>query len=370
MRTTRKIEHFYDVLTALPRASDAPTATAVMRAHPADFRVEEQLGFELDGEGGHICFLLEKTQLSTQQALDQIRQKTHVNARDIGYCGLKDKHAITRQWISVKTEGQDWIKDLDDFGQGLAIVRQVRHNTKLRIGCHQGNTFRIVLRSFKGDADEFTTRFKHLITHGFPNYFAEQRFGHGAQNIARGLKLLTHELQCSQDQDIAINASKRRKKLSSRERRLRSLYISACRSFLFNWILGSRIQEGHWLTPKADERFILDGSNSFFESALDDEILSRLATHDIHTSGALWGVGKAITDWERACIEPYADLAQLLETAGLKATRRALRATVQSAASEWHSDSRVDLRFTLPRGSYATSLLRELCCYQNKALSL
>jgi tRNA pseudouridine13 synthase len=126
------------------RAYGAPLFDATIRSTPADFDVTEELGYEFDGEGEHDYLYVEKTGANTEWLSRQLAQFADLPARDVGYSGLKDRNAVTRQWFSVpRWNSPDWAA-VDIEGAKLLDVQ--RHSKKLRRGAHKANHFRIVLR--------------------------------------------------------------------------------------------------------------------------------------------------------------------------------------------------------------------------------
>jgi len=333
------------------RLLEEPTATAVLRAQPADFRVDEVLGFVPSGEGEHWFLQIEKIGLNSDEVAARLAKLAEVKLMDVGYSGLKDRHAITRQWFSVYLPGQpspDWMSLCDDE---LAILEVTQHSKKLRRGVHKANGFEITLREFDGDFSELQQRFEELQKNGFANYFGEQRFGHGGRNIDRALALF----------------EKRLRKVS---RAKKSIYLSAARSWLFNCVLSERIQQGRWGQLQQGDVVMLHGSHSIFTIDEVDELLQqRLSEGDIHLTGPMWGKGNAklgeeAQAWERACIASEPPLIAGLEAAGMKMERRPLRILPQEMSMRQIDESSVQLKFELPTGSYATSLLRELVNYR------
>lgn len=318
-----------------------------MRAQPEDFFVDEVLGFEPDGEGEHVLLQVEKRNTNTQWLADQLAGFAGIPKRDVSYAGLKDRNAVTRQWFSLRLAGApepDWDNLPVD---NVRVLQHARHRRKLRRGALQGNRFHLRVRELQGDLAALETRLQHIAQQGVPNYFGEQRFGHQGANL---------------QQAVAMFQGKRVK-----DRHKRSLYLSAARSFLFNELLSQRVARGDWNRAIAGDVMLLAGSNSYFvPEANDATIQQRLADFDIHPSGCLWGKGESPAQLEaaaleRALAETHPVLCRGLEQAGLKQERRALRLPV--ADLHWNlaaADQVLELRFTLPAGAYATSVLREL----------
>jgi len=315
------------------RAHGDPLFAARIRARPVDFEVTEELGFELSGDGEHDYLFIEKTAANTDWVLRQLAVHAGVPAKDVGCAGLKDRHAVTRQWFSVpRWHAPNW-GQLDI--EGVRLLEQHRHNRKLRRGAHKGNRFRIVLRAPLPDEHSLQARLTLIASAGVPNYFGEQRFGRGASNIA-----------------LADAWSEGRRL----QRHKRSLAISAARSFLFNSILDARVRERTWDKLVAGDVANLDGTGSVFEvSALDDELVNRCAEMDIHPAGPLCGestspesIPAGRENWQAA-----------LQKARVKAAHRGLRLRV--ANFEWSTgQDSLELRFVLGRGGFATAVLREI----------
>ena len=319
---------------------------AVIRSQPSDFRVTEELAIESSDDGEHDFLWIEKTSANTQWVSETLARHAKVSSLDVGYAGLKDRHAVTRQWFSVRRPGRDGTDWHAYTADGVEILEQQRHRRKLKRGAHRGNTFCIVLRGDNIDMnqDAIVERLEQIRTGGVPNYFGEQRFGHGGGNMRLA-------------RDLFGGRRLPRPK--------RSIALSAARSFLFNEILAARVSQGSWNTIVAGELANLDGSASVFAvEGVTDELISRCAEHDIHPTGTLWGDNaplgtSGVAELELAVIEPYAELAAGLQAARVDAASRALRLPVRELRWEFGKDA-LQLEFFLDRGGFATTVLREL----------
>lgn len=307
------------------------------------------MGIALDGTGEHLWLKVRKRGLNTEQVARQLARSAGVAPRQVGYAGMKDRRAVTVQWFSVHLPGRPdpvWA----GLPPGIELLEAARHTRKLQRGALRGNCFEIVLRACRGDPARLRARIDVVRREGVPNYFGEQRFGRGGTNIAHARALFSGGAPV-------------------RDRHRRGLYLSAARAFLFNEVLAERLRAGTWQTPLAGEACLLAGSNSFFITEQPDETLrQRLAEHDIHLSGPLWGAGElparlAVRELELAVIAQHADLARGLEAEGLRQERRALRLIPQEFEATALEPDCWRLRFALPAGSYATAVLRELADY-------
>ncbi|HET8819176.1 MAG TPA: tRNA pseudouridine(13) synthase TruD [Xanthomonadaceae bacterium] len=318
-----------------------------MRESPDDFRVDELDAFEASGAGEHLLLDIEKRGMNTGFVAKRIAEWAGVPDMGVGYAGLKDRHAVTRQRFSVHLPGRGAPDIAGLEGEGLRVLRQARHARKLPRGALAGNRFDLVLREVQGDADAIDERLRSIAARGVPNAFGDQRFGHGGGNVAEAL---------------AMFAGRRVR------REQRGMLLSAARSELFNRVLATRVADGSWDCALPGEAWILDGSRSVFgPEPFDDTLASRLAAFDIHPSGPLWGAGDLRTTddaraVERAVVETpdAAALAKGLERAGLRQERRALRLRPAELAWERPAADVLRLRFSLPPGTYATAVLAEL----------
>jgi len=311
---------------------------------PGDFQVIERLDFKLSGDGEHDYLWIEKTGANTAWVARMLAQHAGVAQRDVGYAGLKDRHAVTRQWFSVRRpdkQGTDW----DDLNiEGVQVLEADRHQRKLKRGAHTGNRFHIALREVRTDDVDIQRRFETISARGIPNYFGAQRFGRDANNLQMA---------------AGLAAGKRM------QREQRGIALSAARSFLFNEILSARVADGSWDKALPGDTLNLDGSGSVFvPDKIDDEIVRRVAELDVHPTGALWGDVQASGDSAPAMLEStvadrYPEYVQCLCAARMKPARRALRTVVRELT--WQIDETdIYLEFELDRGSFATSVLREL----------
>lgn len=334
-------------MTALPRAHGAPVLSGRIRTTPEDFRVDEIDAFAASGEGEHLLLTIEKRGLTTAEAVRRIAAWAGVAESAIGHAGLKDRHAVTRQRLSAWLPGRESPDPSALQDDALRIVEAHRHSRKLPRGALSGNRFRLVLRDVAGERAAIDARLQAIAALGVPNYFGEQRFGRGGDNVAQAL---------------AMFAGRRVK------REERSLLLSAARSELFNRVLAQRVAAGNWNAALEGDVFMLDGSHSVFgPEPVDDRIRERMAAFDIDPTGPMWGRGTLRTTGAVLALESEAvagddamALRDGLERAGMKQERRALRLRAAGMQWQWLQEDALELGFELPPGSYATSVLAEI----------
>jgi len=329
-----------------PYALEKPIMRGVIKSQASDFFVAEQLGFSLHGEGTHVWLYIEKKESNTSWVAEHIAKYAAVKPVAIGFAGLKDRQAVTRQWFSVNMAGKaepDWLALNSDK---LRVLQVERHDKKLKRGGLSHNQFEIVVRDLTGDAQMLSERLKKVQLMGFPNYFGPQRFGNNNSNINQALVLF-------------------RSNKPLRKTRKQGIYYSAARSWIFNHVLAQRVSQKTWDQALVGDVAMLDGCQSvFLIETLDETVTQRMAHFDIHPTGPMWGVGRQQSGHEPASIEAeigkqYADLADGLVRQGVASSRRSFRA--QARSLDWLiNDQTLRLSFTLDKGCYATTLLREL----------
>lgn len=300
-----------------PRTAER-AISAVFKVTPGDFRVDEFLPFEPSGDGEHLLVRLEKTGMGTPELARFLADAHGIDHQDVGYAGMKDKRAVTTQWFSLR--GVPALDESVAALDGIRVLDVTRHRQKLRRGALGGNAFQLVLRE-PGSGD-LAGAMATLAGRGAPNYFGGQRFGW--DNLQRAKDWL---------------ARRRRTRLSPFKQ---GLYLSVLRSFLFNEVLAARVAAGTWSEPIAGD-------------ALDDRSLP---------TGPLWGRGRSTTtalaaEVERTALAPHVALLDGLEHAGLTQARRGF--VVRPLDFSWQQDGgRIDVRFRLGAGEYATSLLGDV----------
>ena len=328
-----------------PYVYGQPSGQGKIRSVPEDFIVTENLAFEPSGAGEHAFLQIEKTGENTDYVARQLARFANVRQRDVSFAGLKDRHAVTTQWFSVWLPGKadpDWTQFETD---SMKVLQSMRHARKLKRGVLSGNSFKLIIRDWQGDQDKTIRQLEAIKANGIANYYGAQRFGNEGQNVNKALAMFQG---------------------AKAGREQRSLYLSAARSYLFNQILAYRVTRKMWNQPVAGDTYMFDLSHSCFKSQLPDaEIIRRLDAKEIHPTGALWGRGEAgvtadTLSIEQGIIDAYPELAQGLIASEVDKDRRALRVNVQDLDWQFVDDATLALAFTLPAGSYATSVLREI----------
>ncbi len=401
---------------------DIPGIGGRLRDRPEDFLVEEIPLYEPSGTGEHIYIFIEKRNLTTFEAIDAVARHFGVPRAAVGYAGLKDRVAITRQVLSVHVPGRK-IEDFPLFShERIAILWADYHDNKLRRGHLRGNRFSIRVRGVPPMAVRDAKRtIDRLTTLGVPNRVGEQRFGSSGLNhlVARAIVLgddegalalllgpvppgfppmnpEAREAFARGDYAAAMNLYPRvchaelralkalsrgasaRSALRAIDRREISFFMSALQSNAFNRVLDRRIAEGSLGELRAGDIAMKHENRAMFAvdeaTASDPSTRQRLDALEISPTGPMWGPSmmRAAGPADQADIEALAQLSLtpeiLAEFAAshpglIEGERRALRVPLGSPELEGGVDDLgpfVRVAFDLPRGAFATAVMREI----------
>lgn len=331
----------------LPRLLGPSLGSARFKSTLDDFQVEEILGFEPTGEGEHCLVWVEKTDRNTNDVAMEFARKLGIRKRLVEHCGLKDKNAVTRQWFSLHLPGMESPSAETLDGDGIRVLKTTRNLRKLRRGCHHGNRFTIRLRDCTFTRDAAAERWQAISDRGVPNYFGPQRFGRDGGNIEQARRFMSGELEI-------------------RDRTLRGILISAARSFIFNDCVARRIEFGTWDAPMDGEVFgFADNRSLVIPENLRGDEFERVRNGTLELTAPLWGTGELLSRgpvkaFEKSVAECSSEIVAGLSQFNLTQERRVIRLKPEASELSWENDSTLVLRFELPTGTYATTLLREL----------
>ncbi|MEM7080157.1 MAG: tRNA pseudouridine(13) synthase TruD [Pseudomonadota bacterium] len=291
-------------------------ARVTIKAQPGDWQVHEQGGMAFTGAGEHAYFYVEKTTLNSMDVARLLGDAYGCETSAVGLAGLKDKHAITRQWFSVPTPDNCWRLEHPQ----VRCLESARHLKKLRRGELVANRFVITLRDVVQLPSEDITA---LNTLGFANFFGPQRVS--ADNVAQATQWLLN---------------RRRRKVSATRR---GWYLSVMRSHLFNTVLQHR----------------LDRNIAAHMQIAGDALL------DARPAGPLWGRGRSVASedaqaLETTALEPHAQVCEALEYAGVSQGLRAYHVIPENLAVTPLAGGCMQFSFSLPPGAYATVMLASL----------
>jgi tRNA pseudouridine13 synthase len=353
----------------LPRlTADLPGTGGYIRALIEDFEVEELPLYLPCGEGEHLYLRIEKIDTAAENLRRHIARALNVPAGEIGMAGLKDRRAVTRQWISVPRKAEALVPRLET--SRIRVLEASAHKNKLRTGHLAGNRFRIVVRGVQpGFLALARAKVERLLQVGMANFYGSQRMGHGGATLAAGWALgqgLDGVVRVRL-QDETVHT------LDLRDRPHRRLAASALQSELFNRTLVRRMQGGVADAPAQQVPELLlgdlcrktDTGGQFCVEDVERELL-RLQAGAIEITGPMWGPKMPRPQANAAELE-----AQVLAESGLgeevfakmgalaEGTRRPLLVHPQHLAVAQLDDALV-VTFELPSGAFATGLIHEL----------
>jgi tRNA pseudouridine13 synthase len=329
---------------------DLPAVGGAIGPDLEDFVVDELPAYEPSGTGDHWYVRIQKRGMNTRDAALAIARASKLSERDIGYAGMKDRHGVTTQWLSVPARApapETWT-----LPEGVTLVGVSRHNNKLRTGHLRGNRFKIgLVDTAPGAADNARALLERMRERGHVNYFGSQRFGRDGRNVADAVAWLTGKAPLTR----------------GRERFLSKLYTSALQSEIFNRYATRRVTLG-LERLLAGEVVRLNGAGASFVVEDLEREMPRFLARDLCLTGPMPGPKMRAAQADASQLE--ADiLAELELTDGAltelgrhaPGTRRDLLVRPEACAvQEDAAANRLRLEFELPSGSYATVLVREL----------
>jgi tRNA pseudouridine13 synthase len=391
---------------------DFPGVGGAIKQRPEDFFVQEMPLYEPSGEGEHVYCEIQKTGITTFEAIHRLAAALNVSSRDIGYAGMKDAHAITRQIFSIQGTTPEAVMGANV--PGMTVQWAARHGNKLRLGHLAGNRFAIKIREVNPtDVIKLKPVLDLLQRRGMPNFFGEQRFGRRNNNdqlgaaLVRGdneavLKLLLGSPDPELDDGRTTEARRAFERRDNNEamrlwprsggmerrvlarlmkthrpsaavhaidEKIRRLWVSALQSRAFNDVLAKRIESIDKLMD-GDLAYKHENGACFrVESAATEQ--PRCEAFEISPTGPLVGYRMTMPEGEPLRLEQEALAAVHLSPADfrqsgklrVKGARRPLRVrpdNIDLAAGVDEFGSHITVAFTLPSGAFATVLLREL----------
>lgn len=325
--------------------SGVPSCGATFTATSDTFAVDEVPAYEPSGEGEHLFVHIRKRNLSTPELRRRLCAHAGIPESDVGWAGLKDASAVTTQWLSLPRRAAAAVETFTDANAEVLAAKF--HGNKLRIGHLRGNHFRMRLDQ-PTRADALRACLEQLGAEGLPNYFEAQRFGRDGRNAERGLHLLR-------------NNGRRGDHFSAK------LWLSALQSSLFNEVLAERLRRqsvSQALVGDVLKKYDSGGEFLCGDTAVDGP---RVKAFEVGPTGPMFGPKMRAPEGIPAEIEQAVLQRHGLSAAAFRATkrftagaRRFLRVQVSNIRIADAANGHVWIEFTLPAGSYATSVTAEL----------
>lgn len=341
--------------------ADLPGIGGRIKTVPEDFEVEEIPAYQPSGSGDFLYLWIEKRDMGAEFFVRQVARRLEISPGDVGSAGLKDRHAVTRQMISVPVHVEDRLSRLD--GDGIRVLQVSRHSNKLRPGHLHGNRFRVLIREVDPNAaapDALQSIVARLKEQGLPNYYGPQRFGRDAETLLLGLHLLGAPWPLPESAASTFQVPRRISPF------LKKLALSAAQSGLFNHYLARRLEDGllHRVLPGDVMAKVPFGGLFVTEEQAAEQ--ARFDRHEIVPSGPIFG-RKTFAAKDEAAAREAETLAAFGLTPGafagfgklVQGTRRHNLVYLDDLAAASDPEG-MRLSFSLPAGSYATVLLREI----------
>jgi tRNA pseudouridine13 synthase len=347
----------FDPLVAPPLlTADLPGVGGRIKVQPEDFEVEEIPAYQPSGQGDYLYLWVEKRGMGAEYFVHQIARRLDVPVGEIGTAGLKDRHAVTRQMVSAPNRAESRLDQLD--GDDIRVLSVSRHGNKLKPGHLHGNRFRILVRDVDPAADEPLARIlDRLRTIGTPNFYGPQRFGRDGETVLMGMALLRGEPPPTLPSGARPNL---------RSPFLRKLALSAGQAVLFNHALARRMADDLFRRVLPGDVMMKWPFGGIFVAEELEREQARFDARETVTAGPMFGRKMFAAAGEAAARE-----ATVLQDAGLtpeafrgfgkllSGTRRHNLIYLDDLTAAREAEG-VRLSFTLPAGSYATVLLREV----------
>lgn len=398
-----------------------------IRAKYEDFYVEEIPESEPSGEGTNTWVFIEKIGRETLDVVLDIAQELHIDRKRMGFAGMKDKRAVTRQWICVVNGDPEKIKELEEKLYKVKILKIKQNEKKLRIGQLIGNKFRLLIRETQNpeaNAQIANEILEELTQTGVPNYFGWQRFGKKRSNthvvgkimlendlkgvidayignpypeepehikevrqmyedgylqealesMPRGmryekmmLKTLLKEMKKKKVDDIdSLDDNSYKRVIGSLPKPLQRMFVHAYQSYLFNKAVSERAKFG--INKYVEGDIIIDNEEHLVHE-IGDDINERIKNFEVHPTSPLFGskvplaggklgeMEQKILDDEGVTLEEFK--VPKMPKLGSHGLRRAMRFKIWDASAKV-TDEGVLVEFSIPKGCYATSVLREI----------
>ena len=334
-----------------PRLFTPVIPECLIRSTPEEFQVDEIPAYQPTGTGEHGYLWIEKRGLTSPELIHRIVKNLGVPAKEVGVAGQKDRHAVTRQFVSIPKRFLEHATKLND--DNIKVLLATAHQNKLKTGHLRGNKFCLILRSPNGafttaDAQAVHERLQKLAAEGMANYFGTQRFGHNGNTMVDGLSLLKGTLPNDHWPE-------------SKTRTMRRLVLSAVQSGIFNLVVAQRVDDGTLRTPQSGEVVIRRQGTKPYLFPADGPTENVIPAGPMPGPEMLVATG-AVGDREREFMsvlrlspkdfEKYSRL-----TSGI---RRKMVEFPADADAQLTADGAIQATFSLSSGTYATVVLREI----------
>jgi len=394
-----------------------------IRTRNEDFYVEEIPETYPSGEGPNTWLWIEKNSRTTLDVVLDIARELKINRKQMGFAGMKDKKAVTRQWICISNKTPEELQGLEEKLHNVKIINITPNQKKLRMGQLVGNKFRLMVRDVKDPevaAQEAQEILNQLKERGVPNYYGYQRFGKDRPNTHLvGKALIKGGVKEAVDRYIGhpydtepkhiqearrfydegeldesleampggmryekmmlralIKEMKKKGELTEKSyilalrsipKPLSRMFVHAYQSYLFNRAVSERSKLGIDQYVKGD--ILIDNEEHLIHEFSEEEIDHQIKKFEAHPSSPLYGskvplaggklgeMEQKVLDEENLKLEDFT--VPQMPKLGSHGIRRAMRFRIWDVSAE-STEEGVLLSFSIPKGCYATAVLREV----------
>jgi tRNA pseudouridine13 synthase len=320
-----------------------------IKEKPENFVVEEIPAYQPEGEGEHLFIHLTKTGITTKEVHKRLARLFNVPPKNVNYAGIKDKNAVASQYYSV------WLNNKEDKDIAFKLEDELPvkinslgfHKRKIKQGHLKGNAFNIIITGLEYPVEEAVMKTREIVEiihrKGLPNFYGHQRFGIEQDNALKGYELIKGENKI-------------------KNKWLRKFLLSAYQSYLFNYYLVKRMNKGLYEKMLTGDVAKKHDTGGIFVAEDAEQEQKRLENKEICYTGPMYGKKMKPASGESGRLEEdvLSDnqiTGEEIQHAGLTGTRR--QGIIVPHIEYEGEENGVRLRFTLPKGAYATIVLRE-----------
>ncbi len=403
--------------------TDTKGTGGIIRQSNEDFFVDEVPLQLPSGEGPNTWMHIEKNGRTTLDVVLDIARELHISRKRTGFAGMKDRSAITRQWLCISNITPEELPDFNEILHNVQVLEIKQNQKKLRMGQLRGNKFKINIRNTndpQNDKEIAEEVLESLKITGVPNYYGYQRFGevrstthlvgkclvegdikkavdtyignpnpeeHDQPYESRKLydegkleeaynlmpksmryeKSMIRELMIAKDKHGELQEKDYIRAIESLPKPLKRMFVNAYESFLFNKIINERAKIG--INKYYDGDIIIDQEDHWVHDVNKDTIQEEMDKFELNPTAPLLGTKVPLAEGKQGEIEQKViDEENINKESfecpktpklGSNGVRRSIRFKIEDTHVE-EIDTGISVEFFIPKGCYATSVLREI----------
>ncbi|WP_303236024.1 tRNA pseudouridine(13) synthase TruD [Methanosphaera cuniculi] len=403
--------------------TDTKPTGGEIRQSNEDFYVEEVPLQLPSGKGQNTWIQIQKNGRTTLDVVLDMAKAMHLSRKRTGFAGMKDRSAITRQWLCISNITPEELPDFNEILHNVEILDIKANEKKLRMGQLKGNKFKINIRNTNNPSEDVEIAqevLESLKQTGVPNYYGYQRFGevrstthlvgkclvegdvkkavdtyignpnpeeHDIHYEARKLydegklqdaydlmpksmryeKSMIKQLTDSQRKHGNLTEKDYIRAIESLPKPLKRMFVNAYESYLFNKIVNERTKVG--INKYLPGDIIIDSEEHWIHDINEDTIQDDIDNFKVNPTAPLIGskvpfaegiqgeIEQKVVDDENITKEDFK--CPKTPKLGSHGIRRSVRFKIDDTHVEKLDDG-IRVEFFIPRGCYATSVLREI----------